>query len=232
MSKERPIIFSAPMVRAILEGRKSMTRRIVKCREEIACLGTAADWNAGKLDERMPDWETWGPKSGAQVFVGKHGNIFSLNCPYGVPGDRLWVREKFDFFPCGMTECEIFYWADGSSQKRTPPNDYNPYLYPNERVRPSIHMPRWASRITLEIASVRVERVKEITPQDCEAEGITGTTSASPVRGLPYEQYKNGDGLTYTEPLKAFQALWESIHGPGSWDLNPYVWAISFKVVP
>ena len=189
-----------------------MTRRIVKCREEIACLGTAADWNAGKLDERMPDWETWGPKSGAQVFVGKHGNIFSLNCPYGVPGDRLWVREKFDFFPCGMTECEIFYWADGSSQKRTPPNDYNPYLYPNERVRPSIHMPRWASRITLEIASVRVERIQGISVDDIYCEGCP----------IADEQ-----GAAHW-----FLSLWQSIHGPGSWDLNPYVWAISFKVVP
>jgi len=209
------------MVRAILEGRKSMTRRIVKCREEIACLGTAADWNAGKLDERMPDWETWGPKSGAQVFVGKHGNIFSLNCPYGVPGDRLWVREKFDFFPCGMTECEIFYWADGSSQKRTPPNDYNPYLYPNERVRPSIHMPRWASRITLEIASVRVERVKEISGPDCIAEGVNKLTRIDD--GPPL------DGNPWREQKAAFRALWESIHGPGSWELNPWVWVIEFR---
>ena len=209
MSKEKPIIFSAPMVRAILEGRKSMTRRIVK-----------ADW----LDD---SWWQIQPKDGWHaVFMTEvpYGMERGLVCPYGSPGDRLWVREKFDFSPCGMTECEIFYWADGSSQKRTPPNDYNPYLYPNERVRPSIHMPRWASRITLEIVSVRVERVKEISGPDCIAEGVKKLTRADdgpPLEGNPWREQK-----------AAFRALWESIHGPGSWERNDWCWVIEFRRLP
>ena len=218
MSKERPIIFSAPMVRAILEGRKSMTRRIVK-----------ADW----LDD---SWWQIQPKDGWHaVFMTEvpYGMERGLVCPYGSPGDRLWVREKFDFSPCGMTECEIFYWADGSSQKRTPPNDYNPYLYPNERVRPSIHMPRWASRITLEITGVRVERVQEISEEDVEREGVFNRSGMHDwdCENLGYSGNETCACGAYS-PQETFARLWQSIHGPGSWDLNPYVWAISFKVVP
>jgi hypothetical protein len=203
MSKERPIIFSAPMVRAILEGRKSMTRRIVKCREEIACLGTAADWNAGKLDERMPDWETWGPKSGAQVFVGKHGNIFSLNCPYGVPGDRMWVRETWKPHAQTSVHTKAIYRAD--YELSDGPGGWTP----------SIYMPRWASRITLEIVSVRVARVQEISEEDAKAEGA--------------ERMALDDlGNSWHTRRRGFQALWQSIHGPCSWEQNPWVWVIEF----
>lgn len=224
MSKEKPIIFSAPMVRAILEGRKSMTRRIVK-----------ADW----LDD---SWWQIQPKDGWHaVFMTEvpYGMERGLVCPYGSPGDRLWVREKFDFSPCGLTGCEIFYWADGSSQKRTPPNDYNPYLYPNERVRPSIHMPRWASRITLEITAIRVERLQEITNQDAQKEGPPW---ANPHRhgpeGLEFDEHP---GKIIRDPyadrhntgindcwICAFRMIWSDINGPGSWDLNPWVWVIEF----
>ena len=252
--KEKPIIFSAPMVRAILEGRKSMTRRIVKCREEIACLGTAADWNAGKLDERMPDWETWGPKSGAQVFVGKHGNIFSLNCPYGVPGDRLWVRETFqDYCPiwsggwCGHgtregIEKEHGVWYGAGAPHRGPlPAD------PPLKWKPSIHMPRWASRITLEIVSVRVERLQEISEEDAEKEGVPVNQRAPDLLHpsnlcVTCGQHRHthvgknmvcfgGKGTVFSNWTYkgGFSYLWESIHGPGSWEQNPWVWVIEFR---
>lgn len=196
MSKEKGIIFSAPMVRAILEGRKSMTRRIVKFND------------SGRVKLNGKQWHIEDPDA--------------INgCPYGTAGSTLWVREKFDFFPCGMTSCEIFYWADGSSQKRIPPNDYNTYLYPNERVRPSIHMPRWASRITLEIVSVRVERVKEISYDDCSREGIPDCIMPP---GTPCTVCsKPGDVCRI-----GFMGLWESIHGEGSWEQNPWVWVIEF----
>lgn len=207
MSKERPIIFSAPMVRAILEGRKSMTRRIVKCREEIACLGTAADWNAGKLDERMPDWETWGPKSGAQVFVGKHGNIFSLNCPYGVPGDRLKVKEDICAKFVGH-DAYISYAADG--ELVTDRGAVIPWGYRRKAISGRFMRPVY-SRLTLEIASVRVERLQEIRERDAEREGM----QTDPVEW----------DACYTD---AFIRTWESIHGPGSWERNDWCWVIEF----
>ena len=195
--KERPIIFSAPMVRALLEGRKSMTRRIVKPQPK--------EWAANSNGSWPIEW------------VGE--KAVPLSCPYGSPGDRLWVRETHWI---NEEEAIVEYREEGEM----------PEHMQGERWRPSIHMPRWASRITLEITGVRVERVQDITPADCECEGITGKTLASPVRGLPYEEYSNGDGIIYTEPRLAFRALWDSIHGDGAWERNEWVWVISFKVMP
>jgi len=99
--------------------------------------------------------------------------------------------------------------------------------------KPSIFMPRWASRITLEITDIRIERVQDIAPLDCEKEGIIGSTHASPVRGQPYEEYLNGDGLVYTDPKTAFANLWDSINEKRGypWTQNPWVWCISFSVL-
>ena len=202
MSKERPIIFSAPMVRAILEGRKSMTRRIVKPQPNVihaihpdASITTNLIFSKG--DQR-------------------------IHCPYGVPGDRLWVRETWDFLPDGQNSANIFYWVDGDFQQRIPPPEYNPFLYNNPRKRPSIHMPRWASRITLEIVSVRVERVKEISEEDADKEGFGGDF---PHRIFP-ELFNPDCG--HLSMQECFAALWESIHGPCSWEQNPWVWVIEF----
>lgn len=137
------------------------------------------------------------------------------------PGDRLWVREAFDFLPAGGPNepqaCEIVYWATGSHESRTAPTDYNPMIYGHEKVRPSIHMPRWASRITLEVTEVRVERLQDISEDDLAAEGIQELIDA----GVDH------DGT----PRDTYRALWESINGEGSWDANPWVWAVSFKRV-
>lgn len=207
--KERPILFSAPMVRAILDGRKTMTRRIVK-NKEIRGLCSREQWDAAKAHPSMqtPDFR----------FFGDHGP-FSLPCPYGSPGDRLWVRETFSYFrTADNINYPVWYWADS-----------NPHDGDWTKPKPSIHMPRWASRITLEVTAVRVERLNEISEEDAIAEGI------KPHRKGGWHWETCGDGLKwsnhfgYRDARGAFAALWESINGAGSWDENPWAWCVSFR---
>lgn len=176
------------MVRAILAGTKTQTRRIVKRRQIGA--GRDIDYRA----EQLP----------------------TLACPYGKPGDRLWVRETWDFLPdSGPDEPNaafIRYWAGGEWERRLVPDGFNPMLYSYEKKRPSIHMPRWASRITLEITDVRVERLQEISRGDAMEEGCPSPNMA--------------DG---PDPREWYAALWRQINGPDSWPENPLVWVISFR---
>ncbi len=198
---ERPIIFSAPMVRALLAGTKTQTRRIIK------------DQTIGyRFSEMRPDgayleW-TGTPCCGTGVWdVPEYSGIAKV--PYGQPGDRLWVRETFGHFERNDTlkpGDTIYYRADGQCLEIEP-------------WRPSIHMPRWASRITLEVTGVRVERLQDISEADAQAEGCalecmtpTGDDSGSAIHGPG-----------------GYMALWESINGPGSWDANPWVWVVEFK---
>ena len=212
--KERPILFNAPMVRAILDGRKTQTRRVAKRVNFISAGGATMEFS--------------------------DDDIRPVPCPYGEPGDRLWVREAFDFLPSGGPDepqaCEIVYWATGSHEPRTAPSGYNPMIYGHEKVRPSIHMPRWASRITLEVTGVRVERLQDISEADAMAEGISSATFR-PDDGWPLcTGYMVGkdDGKTalQTSVINAYKLLWESINGPGSWDLNSWVWVVEFKRLP
>ena len=191
--KERPILFSGPMVRAILEGRKSQTRRMVK-RLQIGCL--SVDCPADRIS-----------------FVDR--------CPYGQPGDRLWVKEthRFDGLDPKIalrSQCldEISYRADMQGDRACDDCAW----------RPSIFMPRWASRITLEITSVRVERLNEISDADalkegCEMDGEFPKEQPHPKCGM----------IGWDDPVEWYSWLWESINGPGSWDLNPWVWVVEFK---
>jgi hypothetical protein len=178
--KERPILFSAPMVRALLDGSKTQTRRVVKPTPE------------------------WIGQSGVLSYRGRVGLPHAL-CPYGQPGDRLWVREThMDLGACYL------YRADASAEQE------RAIVAPRQPWRPAIHMPRAASRITLEITGVRVERLQDISEADALEEGIT------------YNDIPN-NGL---DPMRArtwFRGLWESINGPGSWEANPWVWAVSFN---
>lgn len=172
--KKRPIIFSGPMVKAILDDRKTQTRRLFKFRE------------------------TNQPPSAPDRFNPEH---VTQPCPYGQPGDRLWVRETWQMCP----KCALFdYRADVNR-----PNHCRHCDATLGRWCPSIYMPRWASRITLEITSARVERLQDISPDDCRAEG------------QPVED--NDIGVRY-----GFGQLWQSIHGPDSWDTSPWVWVIEF----
>ncbi len=181
---ERPIIFSADMVRAILAGKKTQTRRVI---------------NPQPVDEDL--------RSG---------------CPYGVPGDRLWVRETcerkihFNFLTGEPTEIfDAVYSAD--QEHIVEEMGFNLCPWFKKRKLPAIHMPRWASRLTLEIVSVRVERLQDITEADAKAEGVTGALVS-----------ESGDHAGF---VPAFALLWDSLNGKRgySWASNPWVWVITFR---
>ncbi|HFE6989954.1 TPA: hypothetical protein ACF955_004498 [Salmonella enterica subsp. enterica serovar Newport] len=203
---ERGMIFNGEMVRAILEGRKTQTRRV---------LGTYQD--AVKF---CPEWDV----NGKQIFIvlgekdhtGMNPVITAIPCPFGQPGDRIWVRETFRVHSRATDVATLVYRASVRNSwteqtHRVPVAVCNKPATP-EKWTPSIHMPRWASRITLEITDVRVERLNSITESDAEAEGVTDT-------GF-------GDLL-----VDGFRYLWKSIYGDDSWQANPWVWVIEFKRV-
>lgn len=202
---ERPIIFSAPMVRALLDGRKTQTRRILKAQPPAgySFLGI------------------YGPRLTA-VFTSEPTGIkdIPVALPYSV-GDRLWVKEDFRVTEGGVildgaggqmdyVEPEIIYRAD--SRKET------------GRWKPSIYMPRWASRITLEVTEVRVQRLQEISESDARAEGISPLPS-----GRFFCGHDEEGEITCNSPITAFAWLWNSLHENGSWDTNPWICAISFR---
>ncbi len=186
--RERQILFKAPMVRAILEGWKTQTRRVVKPQP------------VGNADVQF--------RVAAAVTLdgGKQ-----LHCPYGQPGDRLWVRETHYI----LDDDRVIYMA-------TPPVDGH---WEGGAWRPSIHMPRWASRILLEVTAVRVERLQGISEADAKAEGVYADAACNGMY--------TADGNTYTTKQDgaagAYAELWESIHGDASWDANPWVWVVEFK---
>ena len=208
--KERGIIFNGAMVRAILSGKKTQTRRALKCDfQAVAERDDGSPWPWRENCELAEDY--WYP------------------CPFGEPGDRLWVRETFGYVSPDEherphSECNIEYRAD------LPPGCTDrPGNWPAEecagdparpRWRPSIHMPRSAARIILEITDVRVERLNSISEDDCRKEGCQGGHGA-----IPGYQYS-------ATPREQFRHLWQSIYGQESWDGNPWVWVVEFKQVP
>jgi len=200
--KEHPIPFNAEMVRAILDGRKTQTRRPVK-----HCLKA----NVG--DACNVRW--CGERNHWQEYAAG-GAWLDLKCPHGVPGDRLWVRE---------THRQLSGWW--GEHQRAAPLEYRASWETRSDIpwRRSIHMPRWASRITLEVTAVRVERVQDVSEADAKAEGIT------PLDG---ELGGLGDYLAASTGCKykpAFSAIWDSIytkHG-FDWDANPWVWVVEFR---
>lgn len=205
--RERPIPFSAPMVRAILDGRKMQTRRVMKPQPS-----TGAHWQPIML-------------SGHGGWVDGHGA--PLRCPYGQLGDRLWVRETHA--RCGS---EVRYRADQSDPDDYPGANFQPW-------HPSIHMPRWASRLTLEVTSVRVERLQDIRAADIIAEGIQipvtpkgeSLIDISTKHGPAYF-LKQLEGATTDELLYAhWAALWVQLNGIDSWNANPWVWVVEFRRV-
>lgn len=205
--RERPILFSGPMVRAILEGRKTQTRRVMKPQPYVdkAAQGyNRVTWwprnaeNDGGMITPIAMWRDDMPiKETGASDIGKHS-------PFP-PGDRLWVREAW-------APCRDFESGLRSAIHRAGP--WRNGKEPSAKWKPSIHMPRWASRITLEVVAVRVERLQDISDDDIRAEGVTPDVATDHVRG-PY----------YT----AWAALWRSINGPDSWAANPWVWVVEFK---
>lgn len=245
--KERPILFSGPMVRAILAGKKTMTRRVMK--------GVPTFFH---LDKPVMDWPL------SKIYTDEHGRFWmniqtdaddylrqEIHCPYGVPGDRLWVRETWGLFDTepkdGPELAHVFYRATEGEE----------HELRYQRWRPSIHMPRWASRINLTVTDVRVERLQEIRPCDVQKEGVDYRYSGTDPEGAP-------------DWIGAFRELWDKLnakrgvckackgHGvvpawsgslhdgslaqdaddcPGckghdlsfSWGANPWVWVIEFE---
>lgn len=218
---EHPIIFSSPMVRVILEGRKVQTRRIIKKAYDGIPPGETA---AAVYPARVSGYIAWWPRDypGLADFT-KDQYQYGFECPYGQPGDKLWVRETWAAIWPGEVEvplqdCNLEYRADlpgGCTDYPGgwPANDARGYE-DAPKWRPSIHMPRWASRITLEITVVRVERVQDISGRDALAEGVTSEDVH-----IPYWQQ--------------FAPVWNSINAKRgySWDVNPWVWVISFARV-
>lgn len=204
--KERPILFSAPMVRAILGGNKTQTRRVVKPQP-----GTQME---SVLQHNRPEWP----------------------CPYGNPGVRLWVRETF----ADLRGTGIEHRSDpsGPLQRYAFAADCLPGSYRDQARRdfgvkwkPSIHMPRAASRITLEITGVRVERLSDCSETDAIAEGIERCEDGVGWRRGPVSGDIPNTATRTAFPKLAYQSLWESINGTGSWDANPWVWVVEFKRV-
>lgn len=212
--KARPILFSAPMVRALLNDRKTKTRRIAK--------GEALSW----LDEGF-----------SKIFVASKSNAL---CPYGQPGELLWVRETFRMQSRFTDLCKIFYKAHENASH----TEFHEFVktelvgeyQPTEVWKPSIFMPRWASRITLEITGVRIEGLNDISNKDAMAEGLFKTpigSGYSDVFTLKDELYSDiieGQVKAYDDPVLAYRALWNEINGIGAWEQNPWVWVIEFKV--
>lgn len=217
--KERPILFTGEMVRAILSVRKTQTRRVIKDLKGYESSGY--DFCVGMHDGELQ-----------ALTAGDHGwESTGIKCPYGQPGNRLWVRENLlwesyasrgvnyvqyeadkkecvaerpeDWIPAGRQ------YSHNDSHDNLPPGGINYYT---GKV-PSIFMPRWASRITLEITGVRVERLQDISNEDALAEGTPDLRTIE----------NNWD------MRRCFQSLWESINGADSWAANPWVWVIEFK---
>ncbi|HBT0025522.1 TPA: hypothetical protein MA023_001128 [Klebsiella pneumoniae] len=232
--KERGMIFNSEMVRALLDGRKTQTRREVNLNLDIACLATTYDWATSlaanhyqALTEEQIQQKAESLRGVIHPVILGNGQMVSIICPYGKPGDRIWVRETF----CPVDDIQyggekwVDYRATPKFEASHPagwdsaPNDAEALKW-----RPSIHMPRWASRILLEITDVRVERLNAISQEDAQAEGMELTgwrpTYSDPDSG--------GEVMT---PYDNFAELWSSIYGAENWQANPWVWVIEFKRV-
>lgn len=237
MVKELPILFSAPMVRAILEGRKTVTRRAIKpqpgsCDHSLWPNQPAPVWG---MDPDESGWRCGICGNGMRMTK---RTAVGISCPYGKPGDRLWVRETW--MDLRGTGVEHRPDPDGPLQRYAYRADNPPGSHADEarkdfglKWKPSIHIPRVASRILLEITDVRVERLQDISEAQAMAEGIVDV-AFRPDDGWPIcTGYMVGpdDGKTALETTaaNAFAGLWNSTGG--DWDANPWVWVVEFKRV-
>ncbi|MGE6006945.1 hypothetical protein [Klebsiella variicola] len=231
--KERGMIFNGEMVRAILDGRKTQTRRPIK-------------WKQTRFTEigEREDGSKWPWSEDAE-----HACDFWHPCPFGDVGDRIWVRETWSSdFANYYPNDRVWYAADNNRQLDIDMVDGVRGIYSPEsdvhvpfRWRPSIHMPRWASRILLEITDVRVERLNAISEEDAQREGVHTEVWDQTVVARNYAardeffQFWSEDMPHYVEMNQlygsSFRSLWESIYGEESWKANPWVWVISFKRV-
>ncbi|EPL2419622.1 hypothetical protein RFD13_001759 [Klebsiella aerogenes] len=209
---ERGMIFNGEMVRAILDGRKTQTRRIMKVQPEPSKSRPGDFWFSSKKLESMVHISDFAP--GNSPIADYHLFIQEHCCPFGAVGDRIWVRETWARYNIDQNSHDLAYRA-------TTPADW-----PEEgRWRPSIHMPRWASRILLEITNVRIERLREISQADAEAEGVGKLK-----KGF-WKNYQPGWTEFQLTARGSFATLWKSIYGDESWYADPWVWVLEFKRV-
>ncbi len=198
---ERGMIFNAEMVRAILDGRKTQTRRPVKPQPELT-ERSGFSWNGALYGAGSDERET-------------NRNFAHAKCPYGKPGDRIWVRETWARYNIDHDSHDMAYRA-------TTPEDWPK----GGRWRPSIHMPRWASRILLEITNIGVQRLNSISQADAAREGLIRLPATGRYCLNQGDQYFGGASHDARE---VFSWLWESIYGEDSWQANPWVWVIELK---
>jgi len=232
--KERPILFNGPMVRALLDDSKTKTRRVMKPQMVYGDVcGLFESWYLPKGND------------GGILWLNAKAQILSM-CPYGQPGDKLWVRETFQYRGAsydgdGIEDADWFRcYGKGDSWDPEFPYGWGPSRHMNVRAMvepdeqegegitgwvtkriPSIHMPRWASRITLEIVSVRVEQLQDISEADALAEGIDAEKAKLTMSSIGMNDIVG--------PIAEYSTLWESINGPSSWAVNPWVWVVEFK---
>lgn len=240
--KTLPILFQGPMVRSLRLGIKTNTRRIVKMHP---------DCHADPDLRRTPDgMDLYYPEMLDEGVIG-------VTCPYGKPGDRLWVRETW--MPCdtkGDTHVQILYKAtndvrpDGVSVTnfgaanwfKRPSDEVEGFRHNIEQMevegdkwRPSIFLPRWASRVLLEVESVRIERLHAITEADALAEGVQRKESERWPGKTVYLDYDydplSDDAEWFQTALQSFRSLWRHINGPDAWEENPWVWRVQFRDV-
>ncbi len=248
---EKPILFSGEMVKAILDGRKTQTRRVVKGIEFVGSKGTQDDPESWGIEDKYGDYYTL-------PINGNTSKDFKIQCPYGEIGDQLWVRETFTIESNWNLESEEYYpppFKDGRPVRRETHPEYGSYWEqchyrasdpapelsyddmeePGCRWKPSIHMPRWASRINLEITDIRVEQLQDISRDDAKAEGITEYLSE-----FSSDQHTEAEDDEWRNrtTIENFHGLWNSINGKPradgvdiSWGANPWVWIPEFRII-
>jgi hypothetical protein len=228
--KERPILFQGAMVRALLAGTKTQTRRLVKVRHPKGSTEPSQPkgdfWKATLFASGLLQWV-------ADLVPPSSWPRQPVTCPYGQPGDRLWVREAFMYEPAD------YCWEASVSIPSRPASTVYRADFPNSQAgegwKPSIHMPRKLCRLVLEVTEVRVERLQSISEADALAEGIERIPYTGPNAGpLKFSVRDSFGSANFPTAVEAYSYLWDSINGktPGaSWADNPWVWAVSFKRV-
>jgi hypothetical protein len=249
--KERHIPFKGAMVRAILDGTKTQTRRL--CKHKVYPNGFHFDGHdiLCHNDYLPPSAMLMDVKRGKHSYTTSDVEGWINECPYGLPGDRLWVREAWrtadtldSMSPTAIGDAAISAgykvpWAPLQFEADGVRNGAwagfgpgNGVVVGPGRLRAGMHMPRWASRITLEVTDVRVERLQDISEADAIAEGIENDPRLDPAGTCHWRVYGAAQSTGTNLPERSYESLWTSINGPGSWDLNPWVWVVSFRRLP
>lgn len=248
--RERPILFAAPLVRAILDGKKTQTRRLIKP-QPTRSLPHTKPINGGDSGENWTmhhplGWK-WQKNKGWSSFVAddadsKFVDCLACDCPFGRAGDRLWVKETWrpriahshGEDACDCADVTLRYEADGAERFVDDRGVPHEWMMPKAAARGNVSpllMPRWASRITLEITNVRVQRLQDISEEDARAEGATRDSEPCDHKRLSCEDI----GCMGPGYRSSFAQLWSDLNGregPLSWAANPFVWVIDFRRLP